>query len=304
MASTVTTGAIFAALKPTLDAIIVDKTDGVEAAALFTKYFKVSSQEDNFEDDVEFAGGGYASERDEGSEIVLSSITQGSTTRYIARNFGQKMRITEEAQDDNKYDQALDVAPKLKRQMWKTADQDAANMLVRGWDTTYTIGDGLALFSASHTLPGGGTFSNLMSTPMTPSKASVVIARTQVMKYPGHDGLPEGADLKSVVCPVDQWGTWVGLVKSEKDPSAGAFNEINVVNSEMDLKIVPNKFWRNTTTNYAYTTDVMNGLRFKFKKRPKGRTWVDNNTLSILHACTARWARNCSDARGVYGVQS
>lgn len=305
MSNTVTTGTIYAELKPTLDAIIMDESDGLESKAIFPKIFDVSPQSDNFEDDHEIAGPGYFSEKEEGQEIVLGSITPGTLTRYIARTYAQKIRITHEAQKDNKYEKALDATRMLKRAGWKTADQDAANMFVRGWDTNYTIGDGQPLFSASHTLPNGGTFSNTMSTPMTPSTLAVEIARTAVMKYPGKDGLPEGADLEAVSFPVDQWGVWSRLVFSEMDPEMGNFTAINVVKHDVgSLRRVPNKFWRNTTTNYAFKTDVMNGLRWKWREKFFPRTWIDNNTLSIYHACAARWARNCSDARGVYGVQA
>ena len=305
MSGTVTTATIYAELKPTLDSIVTDKSDGLEAKAIMPKLYKQSSQTDLYDDDAEIAWtGGYAAEKEQGANIVLGAIKQGGTTRYLLRTFARSLRVTEEAQKFNKYPEAIDAAARLKRVLWQTVDFDATGMFIHGFDTGYVPGpDGLPLYSASHTLVDGGTFSNLGSA-LTPSKMAVALHRTQAMKMPGHDGLPGGVDLMKVTFPVDQWDTWSGLTNSTHDPSAGAFNEINVINHDMNLERVPNKYWRNTTTNYAYITDAENGFKWKWGWKPTGRTWVQENTMSIMHAQSGNWARSCSNFRATIGVNA
>lgn len=300
---TVFTGVIADALKETLDEIIDDPTDGYDRKAIFHKWCEEPEMSDHYEDDLEMGGPGLASEKTEGGEMASGTIREGYITRYIARTFALKMLITEEAMEDCKYDKVINAGRRLKRAMWKTVDIDATNMLVRAFNTSYVGGDGQPLGSASHTLPNGGTWSNVMATPMSPSRASFIIARSQVMKYPGHDGTIEGADIKAVLHPTEQWAVWEGLVKSTKAPEPGSFNEVNVANIH-DFELIPIKYWTNTTTNYCYQTDVDNGLQLRWRRKPRSRSWVENNEEVMLHGISSRWARGWSDPRCVLAVQA
>jgi hypothetical protein len=254
--------------------------------------------DDAYDDDLETAGPALASEKAEGAELATGTIREGYMTRYISRTFGQKIIATEEALEDNKYPKVIDAAKRLRRSMYKTIDMDAALMLVRCADTAYTYGDGLCLANASNLLADGGTFSNILATPYSPSRAAVIAMRSMAMVMPGHDGVIEGYELKTVVCPTAQWAVWEGLIKSTKAPEPGAFNEINVVNT-MDLTVVPVKFWFNTTTNWGITTDADGGINFRYRRQPRSRTWVDNDAEVMKYSISARWARGCSNKRGI-----
>lgn len=295
--SSVFTGTIPNALKNTLNAIVDDDTDGIEANAQFTKWAEIKSQEDNYEDDLETGGPGLASEKAEGAEIATGTIREGFLTRYIARTFGLKLIISEEALEDNKYPKVIQAARRLKRALWKTADIDCTMMLVRATSSSYVGGDGVSLASSSHTLPSGGTWSNTMATPFSPSRAAMIIATSQVRKYPGHDGITEGCQPKRILCPLEQWAVWDGLINSTKAPESNT-NEINVVN-KLDLEVVPLKFWSNTTTNWALQTDCDNGLQFRWRRRPRNRSWVDNDHENMKYSISARWSRGWSDARSI-----
>jgi hypothetical protein len=297
------TGVIADALKETLNTIVDDSTDGYDRKAVLHQYCDEPDMHDHYEDDLEMGGPGLASEKAEGAEMATGTIREGYITRYIARTFGLKMLITQEAMEDNKYPKVINAGRRLKRSGWKTADIDAANMLVRAFNSAYVGGDGQPLCSSAHTLPNGGTFSNVLATPMSPSRASFIIARSMVMKFPGHDGTIEGADIKAVIHPVEQWAVWEGLVKSSKAPEPGSFNEINVAYTH-DFKLIPVKYWTNTATNYIFQTDVDNGLQFRWRRKFKSNSWVENSQEVMLHSLTARWARGWTDPRCVLGVQA
>lgn len=299
---TVFTGVIADALKETLDEIIDDPTDGYESSAIFKKWCAIKSMEDHYEDDMEMGGPGLASEKTEGGEIAAGTVREGPITRYLARTFALKMLVTEEAMEDNKYPKVINAGRRLKRAMWKTADIDATNMLVRMFNSAYVGGDGQPLASTAHTLPNGGTFSNTLATPMSPSRAAFIIARSMAMKLPGHDGTIEGTDIKAVIHPVEQWAVWEGLVKSNKAPESNV-NEINVAYTH-DFELIPVKYWTNTSTNYAFVTDVDNGLQFRWRRKPRSRTWTENGQEVMLHAISARWARGWSDPRCVIACQA
>jgi len=297
------TSTIANSLKLTLDNVIDDDLDGYEKKAMFTKWCDIQSMEDNWVDDLEMGGPGLASEKVEGDDMTVGTLQEGAITRYIARTFAQKLIVTEEAMEDRKYPQVLEGARRLKRSMWKTADVDSTFMLVRATTTGYVGGDGQTLASTAHTLPAGGTFSNKMTVAASPSRIAMAQLTSQIKKLPGHDSITEGYMPVCVLCPVEQWYVWDGITLSTKAPEPGAFNEINVVN-RMNLDVYPLPYWSNTTTAWAVKTDVDNGLNFKWRRRPRSRTWVDNDQELMKYGISARWARGWSDPRALMFVDA
>ncbi len=266
------------------------------------KYFNVESMSgDAYIDELEVADEGLVSEKGEGAPIQLKSIREGAFTRYIARAFARKMQISREAMDDAKYDEALQLAKRNKRQMWKTVDYDAANVLIRWENSNYVGGDGVELLSDSHTLPWGGTYSNKMTTPMSPGYNAVVVAVSQLKQMPGHDGNIEGYMPKKVFHPSEQWAVWAGLLKSTKRPEDGNFAEINVVNSDLDMTSCEIPYWNTTTTEWGFITDAEDGLKWKWHTKPEPNSWVDNDNMVVNHSIYARWARGWTNPRGVFG---
>lgn len=299
---TVFTGVIFKALKATLDTIVDDKTDGYESNLDFKQWCDEKSMSDNYEDDQEYGGPGLAAEVPEGEEIPVGTIREGAPTRYQSRKFALRLVVSEEALEDNKYDRVINAAKRLKRALFKTADIDATTMLVRATDPAFVGGDGQPLASTAHTLPHGGTFSNMMAVPFTPSRAAVIQLVSQAKKLPGHDGITEGYELKKILCPTEQWAVWDGLLQSDKVPESNA-NEINVV-KKLGLSVVTLKFWDNTTTNWAALTDADNGPNFRWRRRARNRSWVENSQELMSYAISARWSRGWTETRSIMFVNA
>jgi len=300
--STVFTGTIFSGLKKTLNKVIVDKT--VRENLVMPRFMKEMTQNDHYEDDLQVGGPGLLTEKPEGQEMDTGTIKEGYTTRYIVRTYARKMIISQEAMEDNKYPEIIDAAKRLNRAAWKTVDIDAANVLVRGWNTAYTGGDALPLFNTSHTLPHGGTFSNTMATPVAPSRTAVITARSAVKKLPGLDSITEGYDLTKIVCPTEQWGVWEGIIYSDMSPDPGNYSEINVVKRSLNLELVTNQYWDNTTTNYCFLTDYHCPLVWRWKIKPVSSTWTENDNTVMKYGIRYRSTRGWSDPRAAYGVQA
>jgi hypothetical protein len=288
-------------LKRTLNKIIDDDTDGISANMQFNKYCDEVPMEDAYEDDLETAGPGLASDTPEGTEIPLGTIREGAMTRYIARKWALKLTISEEMMEDGKYPDAIKAGRRLKLALAQTKEVDHALMLVRAENTAYIGGDGQPLASASHTLPQGGTFSNTMATPMTPSRAAVTVARAAIRTLPGHNGIRTSRKAVAVLCPVEQESTWEELLYSDKAPDPGNFAAINIV-QRMKLELIPVLQWTNTTTNWALRTDADNGLSSRSRRKARARTWTENDYEIMKHSISERWARGWSDPRGIYWV--
>ncbi len=302
MSATVFASTIPNSLKRTLENIIKDKSD--EKKLVMPLWLEERSMKDNYEDDLETAGPGLAAEKAEGAEMQLGSIKEGVLTRYIARTYALKIIITEEAIEDQKYPEVLMAAQRLRRALYKTVDIDSTLMLVRAFNSDFVGGDGQPLGSDSHTLPHGGTYSNIMGTPMAPSRAAVIAAVSQLRKLPGHDGIIEGYEPEKAVFPTEQWGEWSVILKSRNAPEQNEFNAINVVNRELSITPVSNKYWTNTTTNWCLLTDCPDKLNWRWRRKPRSRTWVDNDQELMKYGISARWARGWSDPRCFFGVNN
>lgn len=295
---TQTTSVAWNTLKATLDEIVTDPTDQRE---LEWKQFCASeTMEDNYVDDLENGGPGFATEKAEAMAFDVGSLYEGAQTRYIARKYGLILQVTEELQDDGKYNgKYINATKRLKQAVMLTQEVDAANMLNRAFNTGYVGGDGLSLANSAHTIPGGGTFSNTLATPLAPSRAALITVIQNCKALPGHDGIRRGYKVKKIVHPIEQWGAWAGILGSEKVPESGN-NETNVVHG-LGIKAVTVTHWTASTTNWGVITDAPDGLKMKIRKAIYSHDWVDEPTEVRNYKVAGRWARGWSDPRGFYG---
>lgn len=302
MSATISRSTVERTFKKTIDNLCLDKTDGLEANMVMPDYLDVETMSDGWVEDKEYATDGLMPEKPEGEELEIGALTPGSTKRYVARTFGKRMIITEEAREDCKYPEIIDLAKFLKRSAYKTVEYDAAMIPARGWNTAFTGWDGLCLFNASHLNPNGDTYSNTMATPLPPSVAAVSSARASCTRMPGRDGLIDGIRLKKVCFTPAQETDWEELVGSKMRPENGNFAAINVV-QKMSLEMVMIPFWTNTDTNYFFKTDADNGLKWKWRRKMRSRTWMTNEQEVESFSITFRADSGWTDPRGAFGVQ-
>lgn len=296
--STIFTSTVALNLKETLEEIITDQLDGVEADLDYKKFMKDRPMSDNFEDDQEYAGGGLLAETPEGTEIPALSLTEGYTKRYTARKFTARYIVTEEAMDDSKYPKVIQAVKRLKRAGFKTKDIDATNVLVRATNASFPGPDGVSLASASHPLAAGGSFSNTLATPMAPSTTSWNNAIAQLDQMVDHDGIIQGYQAVAVLHPVQQRGAWTVLLNSQMDPEFGNMSAVNVIKKyDNDIKRVQLRYWTNTTTNWCIQTDCDNGFQMRDRKKFTSKTWIEYNQELMNYSLSGRWDVGFSDPR-------
>lgn len=298
----ITTSNVYKSLKAILDNIITDADSGSKGL-IYPKYMAVKNMSDNYEIDQEVAGTLLLQEKAEGANATVGSIQEGYETRYIARTQALHLHIAEESIEDSKYDKYINAAKRLTSSAYKTQDYDATNLLIRSTNSSYVFGDGVCLGSSAHTLAYGGTWSNIADVYQTPSRAALIAAITKVGKYPSQNGLTEGYQIKKIVCPLAQWATWEGILKSTQAPE-GNTNEINVVGpkgSMGGIETVAVKYLdASSTTLWGAVTDADNGLQWRNRRKMKTRTWVDNDAEVMKYGISYRATKGVSDARGWY----
>lgn len=287
-------------LKDTLDGVQYDKSDGLEAKAVYKKFVDVGNMPDAYLDDLELGGPQLMSVKSEGTEIQSMTLNEGNLTRYLPRVVAGKIVITEEAMDDNKYPESINMSRHLKRSAVQTVEYDWGIYLGRATSTSQLGGDGVALASTAHTLPGGGTFSNMLGTAAALSTVALTNAFAQLMQMPGYNGLISPIRPKAIVYPVQLWGTAMTIKNSTMDPASGNFSATNVIKDEYgSLEWIPQPFWTATTTKWFVQTDADKGLRHLWKKKYSTRTWVDNDNMVMKHAGSQRYAIGHTNARGI-----
>jgi hypothetical protein len=297
--SIITTSTTYKGLKAILDNLITDPNASGKSDLIYPKWMKVKTMSDNYEIDQEVADELLLQEKAEGAPASVGSIQEGFEKRYIARTMARHLHIAEEAIDDQKYDKYIDASKRLLRNAYKTQDIDATNVLIRSTNSSYVGGDGVCLGSSSHTLPYGGTWSNIADVYQTPSRAALIAAVTKTAKYPGLNGQIEGNEIKTIVHPVAQWATWEGILGSDKVPESNA-NEINVIKKKSFEHVGVKYLDASSTTLWGAVTDADNGLQWRNRQKVTSRTWVDNDADVMKYGVRYRATNGWSNARGWY----
>lgn len=304
-------GDLWNTMEPILNSIAQDMSDVDERDQFMQRVYRQKSSSKAQETMLEMAGPGLASEKPEGQEMATGDLTEGYIGTFFHRTYALRLIISEEAVEDTRYKEILQLARRLKGSCMMTQQYDAANMFARGWNTSYTINStGLPLFSASHTLANGGTFANTLSTPLAPSMAALIEVETEVRRQVNHQGLPGTYRIDRIVCPVDLWAVWASVIGSAYNPEAGEFNEINVTHQShgyMNLSkrdVVASPFWANTSTNWCVRTTAEDGATWFNRRKLRNNTWVENSQMLAHHACSYRSSRGCPNPRGFYGSQA
>ncbi len=174
MAGTIATGNIPRLLQEGLNKIFGATYD--EHPKEFDKIFDTFESSKNFEVDAQLEGLGLAPEKPQGDEISFDSFRQGFTPKYQHLTYAKGFKATKEAIRDELYGQLANRTRRLAFSMTQTKEVVAANVLNRGFNSSFTQvdGDDIELFSTVNVNgPSGGTFSNKLAVDADLSEASL-----------------------------------------------------------------------------------------------------------------------------------
>ena len=127
--------------------------------------YTTESSDRAFEEEVMLSGFAQAQVKPEGSGVTFDNAQETYTARYSHETIALAFAITEEAVEDNLYDQISSRYTKaLARSMANTKQIKAVNPLINGLPSgSFQSGDGVSLFSTSHPTISG-TVSNTLAT--------------------------------------------------------------------------------------------------------------------------------------------
>ena len=264
--------------------------------------YVTENSERSFEEELKLSGFGAAPVKDEGAAITYDTAQESFVARYTHETIGLGFSITEEAMEDNLYvSVSARYTKALARAMSYTKQVKAAFPLNNGFSTTFSSGDGVALFSTAHPLVNGGTNSNRPSTGADLNETSLEDAIIQIGKYVDERGLKIAAKARKLIIPSDLQFVATRLLQSDYRVGT-ADNDINAVKTN---GVIPEGYSVNhylTDTNaFFLTTDVPDGMKHFVRSPMVTSMDGDFDTGNVRYKARERYSFGVSDPLGIFG---
>jgi hypothetical protein len=264
--------------------------------------YETETSERSFEEETKLSGFSAAPVKNEGAAIAYDNAQEAWTARYNHETIAMGFSITEEAIEDNLYDSLSSRYTKaLARAMAYTKQVKAANVLNNGFNSNYTGGDGVELFSTQHPLVSGGVNSNEPATPADLNETSLEAAVIQIAGWTDERGLLIAAKPRKLIVPPNLMFVATRLLETELRV-ATADNDINAIKSNGSIPegYAVNHFLTDTNA-WFLTTDVPNGLKH-FVRTPMSTSMDgDFDTGNVRYKARERYSFGWSDPLGIFG---
>jgi len=274
----------------------------------YNKIFTVLKSSKAYELDVQLEGFGLADEKDQGDDITFDSRMQGFAPKYVHTTWAKGYIVTEEALDDELYDQLDKGARALARAMNVTREVEAHTVLNDAWDAAIVMpgGDGKPLFSTTHPNgPAGGTFSNRLTVEADLSEASLEDLLALIGRAEDARGLPAMITAQRLVI-----ATGVNEFNTQRIMGSVLQNDTgnNATNAVRDMNMIK-QGWMSTpylTEAQAWflTTNAPDGLTFYQRKDVAFGQDNSFTTGNARFKASMRQSQGWSDPRGAFGGSS
>ena len=287
-------------LEPGLNALFGLEYDKYDKEHL--DVFDVESSDRAFEEEVMLAGFGNAETKPEGAGVNYDTAQEAWTARYNHETIALAFAITEEAVEDNLYDKLAGRYTKaLARSMNNAKQIKGANVLNRGFNSSYTGGDGKELLATDHPTVTGGDFKNELTTAADLNETSLEQALVDLADMIDERGLKVAVKATKMLIPSELVFVAERLLQSQLRTGTGD-NDINAVRSS---GMVPGGYVVNhyLTDSDAWflKTDAPNGLKV-FERSPlKTSMEGDFDTGNMRYKARERYSFGWSDPRGIFG---
>ena len=264
--------------------------------------FETESSDRAFEEEVLITGFGNAPVKREGDGVEFDTAYEGYTARYTHETIALAFALTEEAVEDNLYDRlGARYTKALARSMAHTKQVKGANVLNNAFSSSYTGGDGLSLVNSSHTLAGGGTFSNRPSTYVDLNETSLEDSLITISTFVDDRNLTLALQgMKLVVPPQLQF---IAERLLETPGRVGtADNDINALkNMGMISQGYAVNHFLTDTDAWFVLTDCPDGMKHFERTSLSTNMEGDFDTGNVRFKARERYSFGWSNPRGIYG---
>ena len=287
-------------LEPGLNALFGMEYDRYDQE--HTEIFETESSDRAFEEEVMLSGFGNASTKSEGAGVQFDQANEVYTSRYTMETIALAFALTEEAMEDNLYDQlGARYTRALARSMSHTKQVKAAAVLNNAFDSSFAGGDGKELCATDHPLGGGGTFRNEPSTAADLNETSLENALIDISQFVDERNMIVALrGMKLIVPPALQF---VADRLLESTLRVGTSD--NDLNAIKNRGMIPDGYTINhfltDTDAFFLKTDAPNGFKY-FERIPLSTSMeADFDTGKMRYKARERYAFGFSDPRCVFG---
>lgn len=264
--------------------------------------YEVETSERSFEEETKLSGFGAAPVKAEGASIAYDNAQEAWSSRYNHETIALGFSLTDEAVEDNLYDSlSARYTKALARAMAYTKQVKAASILNNGFSGSFTGGDGVALFSASHPLVSGGVNSNTQATAADLNETSLEAAIIQISGWTDERGLLIAARPRKLVIPPALQFVATRLLETEQRVGT-ADNDLNALknNGAIPEGYTVGHFLTDTNA-WFLTTDVPNGLKHFIRTPLATSADGDFDTGNMRYKARERYSFGWSDPLGIWG---
>ncbi len=270
-----------------------------ELAPQWSQIFDKMSSDKYQEKVVEATGFGLAPVKSEGAAIQYDSTAEGYTSYFVHAVYGLGYIVTREELEDNLYTEVSSArASALARSLRTTAEIVHANVLNRGFDTGFPIGDGAALFSASHPTNAGNQ-SNLI-TAADLSETSLEDALKAIAQARNNRNLNIALRAKRLIVSTGDMFNAQRILKSELRVGT-ANNDLNAIKT---MGAIPEFTVNNYLTDldaWFVQTDAPTGFMSFWRREVALEKDNDFDTENAKAKATMRFSPGVADWRAAWG---
>ncbi len=265
--------------------------------------FATETSDRSFEEEQKLSGFGAAPVKLEGAGIQYDTAQEAWTARYVHETIALGFAITEEAIEDNLYDQlSARYTKALARAMAYTKQVKAAAVLNNGFNSNYKGGDGVQLFSASHPLVNGAVNPNVPSVATDLNETALENAVINIAAWTDERGLLIAARPTKLIIPPALQFEATRILETEQRV-ATADNDINALKNN---GAIPQGYrinhWLTDPDAWFLVTDVPNGLKMFQRAALKTGMDTDFDTGNARYKARERYSFGWSDPLGMYGT--
>lgn len=198
----------------------------------YSELFTMDTSSQNYEEDVLVTGFGLAPVKAEGASVQYDSESQGYTKRYTHVAYSLGYIVTKEELDDNLYEMVSRRRSRaLAFSMRQTKENVGANVYNRGFNSSFTGGDGKELLATDHPTKAGDQ-SNELAVAADLSEASIEDLVIQIHGAQNDRGLKISLTPKCLIIPRQLQFEAHRIVRStlQNDTANNAVNAIRAMN--------------------------------------------------------------------------
>lgn len=267
----------------------------------WSNVFEKDNSDKAYEKVVEATGFGLAPIKNEGGAVSYDTDAEGITNTLTHVVYALGYIVTREELDDNQYKSLSERRAKgLSFSMRQTAEIVHANILNRAFSSSYTLGDGVALLSASHPTRAGNQSNLLTAADMSESALEDAVKALNAVQ--NARGLRIAVKCKRLICHTDDEFNATRILKSNLRMGT-ANNDINAIKALGSIpEIAPMHF---LTDNDAWflQSDVPEGLLSYWRDEVELTKGDDFDTENAKAKARMRFSAGVGDFRCLFGSQ-